>query len=164
MDIVERLECGCNPGKVYASGSSFRKHFASNRHKAWEKDRKVEEKTSVAEDILARRIEKLQIDNLSLEKRVRELEETIFCMPNRRAVSYSRKKKVAASQGWTCLVCKSILSHVFEVDHIQPLFLGGSNSESNLQALCRECHGKKTLKDRETFLSRRNYFCSRENI
>lgn len=31
-----------------------------------------------------------------------------------------------------------------QVDHIQPLFFGGSNHEANLQALCPNCHREKT--------------------
>ena len=42
-----------------------------------------------------------------------------------------------------------MLSHVYEVDHKTPLCMGGDNSESNLQALCRECHGRKTFDDKE---------------
>jgi 5-methylcytosine-specific restriction endonuclease McrA len=31
-----------------------------------------------------------------------------------------------------------------QFDHISPLWLGGKNRETNLQALCPPCHGKKT--------------------
>jgi 5-methylcytosine-specific restriction endonuclease McrA len=31
-----------------------------------------------------------------------------------------------------------------EVDHIQPIVLGGSSARANLQALCSACHAKKT--------------------
>lgn len=30
------------------------------------------------------------------------------------------------------------------VDHITPLTAGGTNDESNLQALCKQCHDRKT--------------------
>ena len=32
----------------------------------------------------------------------------------------------------------------YQVDHIQPLALGGTNGLSNLQALCVRCHARKT--------------------
>ena len=32
----------------------------------------------------------------------------------------------------------------FEVDHKTRLEHGGTNEVNNLEALCRECHGKKT--------------------
>ena len=31
------------------------------------------------------------------------------------------------------------------VDHIVPLDVGGTHEASNLQSLCRSCHGRKTL-------------------
>ena len=33
----------------------------------------------------------------------------------------------------------------FELDHIIPLYLGGSDKPSNLQALTPECHKRKTI-------------------
>jgi len=33
------------------------------------------------------------------------------------------------------------------VDHIVALENGGDNNMNNLQALCRNCHGKKTMGD-----------------
>lgn len=34
-----------------------------------------------------------------------------------------------------------------EVDHIVPLARGGTNEESNLQALCKACHSAKTARE-----------------
>ena len=62
----------------------------------------------------------------------------------RRSVSETKKKYVAAQQGWTCGACKKQLPAWFEVDHQIRLDAGGSNHVSNLVALCRDCHGKKT--------------------
>ena len=155
MDIVETLECACNPGKAYASRASFKNHFGSNRHKAWEKDQNTDEKAGVSLDVLTRRLEALKLENRALAKRVADLEAAIFAMPHKRAVTDAQKKKVAAGQMWKCATCKATLSHVFEVDHIKPLFLGGGNTGDNLQALCRECHGKKTADDKEKFRASR---------
>ena len=65
----------------------------------------------------------------------------------KRNVSESTKKYVASNQGWKCLKCSQTLDATYEVDHIKPLHQGGSNDVSNLRALCRNCHGKKTLED-----------------
>lgn len=65
-----------------------------------------------------------------------------------RNVSNLLKKQIAAKQEWKCGHCKSILDASYEVDHIVGLFRGGSNSEENLIALCRNCHGKKTVEER----------------
>ena len=62
----------------------------------------------------------------------------------KRSVSETKKKYVASQQDWKCGECKTQLNAWFEVDHKVRLEHGGGNDVSNLVALCRECHGKKT--------------------
>jgi 5-methylcytosine-specific restriction endonuclease McrA len=62
----------------------------------------------------------------------------------KRSVSETKKKFVAARQGWKCGDCQLQLNAWFEVDHKIRLEHGGSNHIDNLVALCRDCHGKKT--------------------
>lgn len=62
----------------------------------------------------------------------------------KRSVSETKKKYVAAQQGWNCGNCKKQLPAWFEVDHKIRLDNGGSNHVDNLVALCRDCHGEKT--------------------
>jgi len=62
----------------------------------------------------------------------------------KRCVSETKKKYVASLQNWTCNKCKQQLSAWYEVDHKTRLEYGGTNELSNLEALCRECHGEKT--------------------
>ena len=62
----------------------------------------------------------------------------------RRSVSETKKKYVAAKQGWICKGCGNKLPAWFEVDHHKRLDEGGTNEVSNLVALCRDCHGRKT--------------------
>ena len=55
------------------------------------------------------------------------------------------KKRVAARQKWHCASCKIPLEKkTYEMDHVKPLFKGGTNAESNLQALCKRCHMLKS--------------------
>ena len=54
------------------------------------------------------------------------------------------KKRVAANQNWRCASCRSLLDETYEIDHIKPLFKGGTNVESNVQALCKRCHTMKS--------------------
>ena len=55
-----------------------------------------------------------------------------------------KKKYIASNQNWKCKHCYTQLNAWFEVDHIKKLGHGGTNDVNNLEALCRECHGKKT--------------------
>ena len=54
------------------------------------------------------------------------------------------KKRVAANQKWRCASCKTLLDETYEIDHVKPLFKGGTNLETNLQALCKRCHAMKS--------------------
>jgi hypothetical protein len=62
----------------------------------------------------------------------------------KRCVSETKKKFVAAQQGWKCNHCMRQLPAWYEVDHVVRLEHGGTNHIDNLVALCRDCHGKKT--------------------
>ena len=66
----------------------------------------------------------------------------------KRKVSESIKKYVASKQKWSCNICEIMLNESYEIDHINPLFEGGNNDLCNLQALCKDCHGKKTLSEK----------------
>ena len=66
----------------------------------------------------------------------------------KRNLSETNKKVVASNQQWTCNMCKKMLDASYEVDHINPLYKGGNNDMNNLQALCRNCHGNKTINDK----------------
>ena len=64
---------------------------------------------------------------------------------NTRCVSETKKKYVASHQNWKCADCDKQLPPTFEVDHKIDLQYGGTNHVSNLAALCRNCHGNKTM-------------------
>lgn len=66
----------------------------------------------------------------------------------KRSVSETKKKYVASSQNWKCNHCHQQLDATFEVDHVIELQNGGSNEVTNLVALCRNCHGKKSMLQR----------------
>ena len=63
----------------------------------------------------------------------------------KRNVSQLTKKIIASNQKWKCAVCNNIMDYTYEIDHRIPLFKGGTNDINNLMALCRNCHGKKTI-------------------
>lgn len=67
---------------------------------------------------------------------------------HKRSVSETKKKYVASQQNWQCNHCGEKLEATFEVDHVIELQDGGTNDVSNLMALCRNCHGNKTLLQR----------------
>ena len=66
----------------------------------------------------------------------------------KRSVSETKKKWVASNQNWKCGNCNKQLNAWFEVDHKISLEHQGTNHVNNLVALCRECHGEKTARER----------------
>ncbi len=67
---------------------------------------------------------------------------------HKRNVSESKKKFIASNQKWKCAHCENLLDNTYEVDHIIALYKGGTNELNNLEALCRNCHGKKTFMEK----------------
>ena len=50
-------------------------------------------------------------------------------------------KQIAARQQFRCAICNRLFDdQLWDLDHIVPLFRGGSNELSNIRALCRACH------------------------
>lgn len=60
-------------------------------------------------------------------------------------------KEIHANQQYKCNKCKCMLPSTAQTDHVIPLAIGGSNEKHNLQALCPNCHAKKTEQDRDNF-------------
>jgi len=79
-----------------------------------------------------------------LNSGIQQSNQGINPVKTKRSVSETKKKFVAARQGWKCGDCQDQLNAWFEVDHKIRLEYGGSNHVDNLVALCRDCHGKKT--------------------
>ena len=67
----------------------------------------------------------------------------------KRNVTHLMKMKVVARQRMFCNNCNDDLDETLEIDHVIPLFLGGTNDLDNLAALCPKCHRKKSNQERE---------------
>lgn len=65
-----------------------------------------------------------------------------------KAWQYLRKVILIRDSGW-CQPCLKIgrLSLATEVDHITPKALGGEDEYDNLQAICKQCHMRKTAQE-----------------
>jgi len=85
----------------------------------------------------------------------------------REPVSQSQKNEVLARQKNRCARCKNPLDmRAKHFDHVKEVYKGGKSRIGNLQALCPNCHSKKTHKEklqkvekrRKTNKSSGNYF------
>ena len=71
-----------------------------------------------------------------------------FKKKRERKLTSADKKRIAAKQGYKCKNCHETFGTVYHIDHIKPHSEGGSDLDSNLQALCPNCHAEKTEADR----------------
>lgn len=67
----------------------------------------------------------------------------------RKKINKELRNQIANKQQNKCGECKTALSSFFELDHIIGLQFGGTDEESNLNALCRECHGIKSITENQ---------------
>lgn len=83
-----------------------------------------------------------------------------------RTYSRARKSKVRAAEGtWNaadiktmmnrqlgvCVYCQADIADSYHVDHVMPIYLGGSNWPRNLQLLCPTCNRRKGRKHPDDF-------------
>jgi len=67
----------------------------------------------------------------------------------RKKISQPTRIKIAASQLWKCKHCKMLFNEGgWDINHIVRVSLGGTNELSNLEALCKNCHGIVTANER----------------
>lgn len=67
----------------------------------------------------------------------------------RKKINKDTRQRIAEEQKNRCGDCKLALTPYFELDHIIGLQFGGTDEESNLLALCRECHAKKSITENQ---------------
>jgi len=70
-------------------------------------------------------------------------------IPDRRTLTQKEKDVLVKSQCGFCALCQ-LKTCEFDFDHIIPLASGGSNDESNFQALCKTCHKHKCSTERDS--------------
>nr|WP_162688709.1 MULTISPECIES: HNH endonuclease signature motif containing protein [unclassified Streptomyces] len=61
----------------------------------------------------------------------------------------ARLRRIVRKAGrWKCVRCgRHVLASAIDIDHVQPLALGGTDTDGNVQSLCRPCHRLKTRED-----------------
>ena len=74
--------------------------------------------------------------------------------PNRKSRPEPKRRDIAERQNWLCAgegcpaALKSKKMRAYDIDHIIPLSMGGTEDDDNLQALCPNCHREKTDNER----------------
>ena len=100
----------------------------------------------------SRRRAVVEVEEAEEEELSAELSGSVLSAPTARRLSERRKKLVAYQQRYECAACGCMLPPSYQVDHVVPLALGGTNGLANLQALCLRCHTQKTRDQRHSLL------------
>ena len=127
--------------------------FAFFKEQLKAKDRQIEDQALEIKEQRAkiRHLERLQ------EVKIAELNAEIQQLRRRRKRVHRtepERREIAKRQNWLCAGkdCPQALSgkelEAYDIDHIVPLSLGGTESLENLQALCPGCHRNKTDQER----------------
>lgn len=90
---------------------------------------------------------KQRIKSISSKVKTISTIRTVKPVERERGAEWKRQRDaVMGIDGGLCRVCRGQgkVTAAVEVDHIVPLFEGGSDSVANKQALCLPCHQKKS--------------------
>lgn len=67
-------------------------------------------------------------------------------------------QKLLALQGGKCACCQISFTDIsYELDHIIPIALGGTNSDENIQLLCQPCNRAKSAKHPVDFMQSKGF-------
>ena len=72
-------------------------------------------------------------------------------------LSKGLEQKLFKLQKGKCPCCKQPLGNNFNLDHIVPLALGGSNTDDNIQLLRQRCNNQKNAKHPIDFMQQRGF-------
>lgn len=88
--------------------------------------------------------EAYKIIKIKKVKRARAITKTI-----RKGLAKAQKTLILRSQHFKCAMCKTDISKISpHFDHRIPIAMGGSDTITNIQALCGTCHTEKTKFDK----------------
>lgn len=106
----------------------------------------LRKKTEELTDVLSRlsQLEKVKTSVSQLEAKIKR-QPTIIYQDNKRCkIPDHVRLDVCTKQNGQCKGCDQVLGDFFQLDHIVALRFGGTNDDSNLQALCGQCHNEKS--------------------
>jgi len=151
---VKKYYCLC--GKFYYHGQSLYTHkkicaIASEQPKIKQKEvvKKMQSRdltiTQENADLTAT-ITSLRAQICSLEKKLEQAKtHTTIVQHGRRRINQKIRETIATNQDHKCNDCKNTLTKYFQSDHLIELQYGGTDETDNLQALCGDCHTKKSV-------------------
>jgi len=144
---IKLFEClGCN--RKYSHASTLSHHKSTCKGLLLKKDeveKRIIKVTQENADLTAT-ITSLRAQICSLEKKLEQAKtQTTLVQHGRRKINQKIRQTIATNQDHKCNDCKNTLTKYFQIDHLIGLQYGGTDETDNLQALCGDCHTKKSV-------------------
>ena len=140
------LSCDCGKSFQYKQGLSRHKQGCNIiQEKKKKKDNLPAPAPQENADLTAT-ITSLRAQICSLEKKLEQAKtQTTLVQHGRRKINQKIRETIATNQDHKCNDCKNTLTKYFQIDHLIGLQYGGTDETDNLQALCGDCHTKKSV-------------------
>ena len=159
---VKLYTCVC--GKMYTSRNTCYVHRRTcpvhKRSTMTVEEQIAEMRNTIDEERERHELERSQLE-LDLEEKAKEITDvlsrlsqveakikrqpTIIYQDNKRCkIPDQVRLDICTKQNGQCNGCDQVLGDFFQLDHIVALRFGGTNDDSNLQALCGQCHNEKS--------------------
>ena len=138
----------CDCGKFYTQQSSYYRHKKTCKY-VKPQSRKENQETQEVIQVMREEINELKSNVNELKSKLNKLEgkstnNFTIVQQGRRKVNKNIRNELIIKQDNKCNHCDNVLSQYYQVDHITALQYGGNDEFDNLQALCCECHAKKS--------------------
>lgn len=154
---LELYKCSC--GKKYSHKNSLEYHKRNCKITPGESlekelmikvDNKIEEEYKKYKQEMLDKVNELQLEMNNLKSEIsvlRQKSTSTIVHSHRVKISNKLRDEIVITQENKCNDCKCTLSKFFQIDHKIALQYGGTNDINNLQALCCECHSKKSISE-----------------
>ena len=133
--------------------TSDKEMIATLKEQLASKDEQMKQQLAAKDQQLAAKDEQLAAKDRQIEQLIKTNPPNGPRTTKRKGMTEPQRRKIALRQNFKCAnpdgECKLIDGNLkeYDVDHVDPLFLGGPDDESNMQALCPACHRRKTERD-----------------
>lgn len=137
----------CSRSYLHRSGLSKHKHQCKKKNSVSSEE--VEKMKCQFET--EKKVMQKQINDLMVQAEKLSTKNTSYLpVPiKRKAINKDMRRYIVGKQDKLCGQCKQVLTPYFQIDHIIGLQFGGTNDESNLMAVCCECHTMKSIAENQ---------------
>jgi 5-methylcytosine-specific restriction endonuclease McrA len=141
------FKCGC--GKQYTHRQSLYTHKKKCDYMQQPTTEDTAEKKNIENQEMRKLIKEMRKEINELKTKVYNIKDkSTNCFKIlrqcRRKINKDIRNELIIKQDNKCNDCNNVLSQYYQVDHITALQYGGNDDFDNLQALCCECHAKKS--------------------